>query len=99
MPATRVMTSAERMCLHSAARDLHEQFRGVFGEETIESLLLSSYDQLAATATSPGGWSSGPSGSPASGCWPSPAPKAEPAERCPPCCSCACTTPGAPRWH
>ena len=45
------MTHAERKCLHSAARDLHEQFRGVFGEETIESLLLTSYAELAATAT------------------------------------------------
>jgi hypothetical protein len=45
------MTNAERMCLHAAARDLHEKFRGVFGEETIESLLFTSYDELAATAT------------------------------------------------
>jgi arsenate reductase (thioredoxin) len=51
MPDTHVMTRAERGCLHRAARDLHEQFRGVFGEETIESLLLNSYEQLAATAT------------------------------------------------
>ena len=51
MQGTHVMTQAERMCLHSAARDLHEQFRGVFGEETIESLLLSSYHELAFTAT------------------------------------------------
>ena len=51
MPETHVMTAAERNCLRSAARDLHEQFRGVFGEETIESLLFSSYAELAATAT------------------------------------------------
>jgi arsenate reductase len=51
MPGTHVMTQAERMCLHSAAHDLHEQFRGVFGAETIESLLVSSYDELAARAT------------------------------------------------
>jgi arsenate reductase len=51
MPDTHVMTPAERHCLHSAARDLHQQFRGVFGEETIESLLFSSYAELAATAT------------------------------------------------
>ncbi len=51
MPATHVMTEAERMCLRSAARELHEEFRGVFGEETIESLLFSSYEDLAATAT------------------------------------------------
>jgi arsenate reductase len=51
MQGTHVMTPAERWCLHSAARDLHERFRGVFGEETIEALLLSCYDELAATAT------------------------------------------------
>lgn len=51
MPDTHVMTRAERMCLHSAARDLHQKFRGVFGEETIENLLLSSYEELAAAAT------------------------------------------------
>jgi hypothetical protein len=41
---THVMTQAERMCLHSAARDLHVEFLGIFGEETIESLLFDSYD-------------------------------------------------------
>jgi protein-tyrosine-phosphatase len=49
--ASHVMTRAERMCLHSAARDLHTEFRGIFGEETIESLLLDSYAELASTAT------------------------------------------------
>jgi hypothetical protein len=34
MPDTHVITKAERGCLHSAAQDLHEKFRGVFGEET-----------------------------------------------------------------
>jgi arsenate reductase len=51
MPDTHVMTKAERGSLHSAALDLHEQFRGVFGTETIENLLLGSYEELAATAT------------------------------------------------
>ena len=49
--ASHVMTQAERMCLHSAARDLHTEFRGIFGEETIEELVLDSYAELAATAT------------------------------------------------
>lgn len=48
---TSIMTQAQRKCLLSAARDLHEQFRGVFGEETIQALLLSSYAELAARAT------------------------------------------------
>jgi protein-tyrosine-phosphatase len=49
--ASHAMTQAERMCLHSAARDLHTEFRGIFGQETIESLLFDSYDELASTAT------------------------------------------------
>ena len=51
MPDAHVMTQAERSCLHSAALDLHEQFRGVFGTETIENLLLDSYEEIASTAT------------------------------------------------
>src|ERR1022692_1425518 len=51
MEDPHVMTPAERMALRSAARDLHAQVRGVFGEETIESLLLNSYAELPATAT------------------------------------------------
>jgi arsenate reductase (thioredoxin) len=46
-----VMTEAERMCLHAAAGDLHTEFRGIFGTETIEALLHSSYNELAAKAT------------------------------------------------
>ncbi len=49
--ARHVMTQAERMCLQGAARDLHTQFRGIFGAETIESLLFDSYDELASRAT------------------------------------------------
>lgn len=49
--ASHFMTRAERMCLHSAANDLHTEFRGIFGTETIESLLLDSYAELASTAT------------------------------------------------
>jgi protein-tyrosine-phosphatase len=45
------MTQGERMALQSAARDLHDRFRGVFGEETIHLLLLDSYQDLAARAT------------------------------------------------
>ena len=51
MQDTPVITNAVRMARRGAARDLHAQFRGVFGEETIDSLLLSSYQDLAATAT------------------------------------------------
>jgi arsenate reductase (thioredoxin) len=46
-----IMTQAQRHCLFGAAKDLHQQFRGVFGEETIQALLFSSYAELAARAT------------------------------------------------
>ena len=49
--ASHVMTPAERMCLHSAAKDLHTEYRGIFGQETIESLLFDSYAELASSAT------------------------------------------------
>ncbi len=51
MEHTNLMTKAERMAIRGAARDLHERFRGIFGEETIEALLHSSYAELADTAT------------------------------------------------
>ena len=43
----------QRHGLASAARNLGEQFAGVFGRETIEQFLDGSYDQLAETATVP----------------------------------------------
>jgi arsenate reductase (thioredoxin) len=46
-----MMTNGERMALHSAACHLHTQFRGIFGPETIEAMLLTSYAQIAARAT------------------------------------------------
>ena len=48
---SHIMTAGERMCMHSAARDLHTEFRGIFSEQTIESLLLDSYAELASRAT------------------------------------------------
>jgi protein-tyrosine-phosphatase len=51
MEQAHFLTTATRMVLRSAARDLHAQFRGVFGQETVESLLLNSYAELAAAAT------------------------------------------------
>ena len=49
--AAHVMTPADRLRLHSAVRDLHTEFRGIFGEEPIEVLLLDSHGELASTAT------------------------------------------------
>ena len=46
-----VMTPGQRSALHSVARDLHDRFEGVFGVETIEALVLDSFDELAKTAT------------------------------------------------
>ena len=43
----------QRHGLASAARNLGEQFAGVFGRETIEQFLHGSYDRLAETATVP----------------------------------------------
>jgi len=45
------LPAAERTCLRSAARDLHTEFRGIFSQETIESLLIDSYAELASRAT------------------------------------------------
>jgi arsenate reductase len=46
-----MMTKGERTALHSAARHLHTQFRGTFGPETIEAMLLTSYAQIATRST------------------------------------------------
>jgi len=43
----------QQYALKAAARGLGEQFAGVFGAETIERFLYSSYDQFASVATVP----------------------------------------------
>jgi arsenate reductase (thioredoxin) len=43
----------QQYALRSAARNLGDQFSGVFGAETIERFLYSSYDQFASVATVP----------------------------------------------
>jgi protein-tyrosine-phosphatase len=43
----------QQYALRSAARNLADQFAGVFGAETIERFLYSSYDQFASVATVP----------------------------------------------
>ena len=43
----------QQHALHTAAVRLGEQFTGLFGTETIERFLRSSYDQFAATSTVP----------------------------------------------
>jgi protein-tyrosine-phosphatase len=46
-----VLTPDQHLALKSAAGRLAEQFDGVFGTETIERFLTSSYDQFASRAT------------------------------------------------
>ena len=46
-----VMKPVEERALKSIARDLHARFQGVFGQETIEALVLDSYEELAENAT------------------------------------------------
>lgn len=46
-----VITSGERRALHNVARDLHDKYEGVFGVETIEALVLDSFEELSKTAT------------------------------------------------
>ena len=48
-----VLGRDQQYALASAARNLGEQFAGVFGAETIERFLYSSYDQFAGVATVP----------------------------------------------
>jgi len=44
------LTLSETQALRSAAANLHREFDGVFGTETIEQFLVTSYDQFASTA-------------------------------------------------
>jgi protein-tyrosine-phosphatase len=44
------LTKETRDALHTAAANLRREFQGVFGTETIEQFLASSYDQFAANA-------------------------------------------------
>ena len=43
----------QQLALRTAAANLRDQFSGVFGQETIERFLTSSYDQFADTSTIP----------------------------------------------
>jgi arsenate reductase (thioredoxin) len=47
----RLLTVDQQLALKSAAVRLAEQFEGVFGTETVERFLTSSYDQFATRAT------------------------------------------------
>jgi protein-tyrosine-phosphatase len=47
------LTLEQQMALRSAARNLHREFDGTFGTETIERFLATSYQQFAARARIP----------------------------------------------
>ena len=49
--SSRTLTIDQQLAMRSAAAILRAEFAGVFGEETIERFLVSSYDQFAGTAT------------------------------------------------
>jgi arsenate reductase len=51
MPDPRVLTMAERGALHRVAAELHHDYAGIFGLETIEQLLVSSGEERAAHST------------------------------------------------
>jgi arsenate reductase len=50
VPALEDLTMEQRHALRSAAANLHREFDGVFGTETIELFLATSYEQFAANA-------------------------------------------------
>jgi arsenate reductase len=50
MPSMEDLPNDQRLALRSAATNLHREFEGIFGTETIELFLTSSYDQFAERA-------------------------------------------------
>jgi arsenate reductase len=53
MPDLAELTLEQQLALRSAAKNLHDDFAGVFGTETIERFLATSYDQFASQARIP----------------------------------------------
>jgi protein-tyrosine-phosphatase len=53
MPDLADLTVEQQLALRSAAHNLQREFDGVFGEETIERFLVTSYHQFAANARIP----------------------------------------------
>jgi protein-tyrosine-phosphatase len=53
MPDLTDLTLEQQLALRSAAHNLHHEFEGVFGTETIERFLATSYDQFASQARFP----------------------------------------------
>ena len=74
--APSICPSTNRLALKTAATRLQRDFDGMFGVETIERFLHSSYDQFAGRATVPTSCPCWPSGSPASASTPWPGSRA-----------------------
>jgi len=53
MPDLESLSLDQQLALRSAAKNLHREFDGVFGTETIELFLASSYEQFAGQARIP----------------------------------------------
>jgi arsenate reductase len=53
MPDLASLSLDQQLALRSAAHNLHREFDGVFGTETIELFLVTSYDQFASQARLP----------------------------------------------
>jgi arsenate reductase len=51
MSEQELMSSGQRESLHRCALELHAKFEGVFGQETIEALVVDSFNERAKTAT------------------------------------------------
>jgi len=51
MPTVENMRIEDRLALRTAAAHLEDEFKGIFGVETIERFLVSSYDELAPRAS------------------------------------------------
>ena len=51
MSEQELISSGQRESLHRCALELHAKFKGVFGQETIEALVVDSFNERAKTAT------------------------------------------------
>lgn len=66
-PTWNTLSLDESLALRTAATRLALEFSDVFGTETIDRFLHSSFDQFASTPASPSSCHWWPSGSPANG--------------------------------
>ncbi len=93
-----MLTIDQQLALKSAAVRLAEQFEGVFGTETVERFLTSSYDQFATRATAVNFLPVMAERFARQRLKALAASKARRMTACPRCCSSACTTRADRRW-